>query len=46
VTQRGLRFVEKYVGEFGVERVLLGTAAGILHPCLSRDKVEMSRLTS
>ena len=42
----GLRFVEKYVREFGCERVLFGTAAGILHPCLSRDKVEMSRLAS
>ena len=42
----GLRFVEKYVREFGVERVLFGTAAGILHPGLCRDKVEMSRLTS
>jgi len=41
----GLQFVGKYVREFGRERVLFGTAAGLLHPCLSRDKVEMARLT-
>jgi len=40
----GLQFVGKYVREFGAERVLFGTAAGLLHPCLARDKVEMARL--
>jgi len=40
----GLRVIEKYVGEFGAERVLFGTAAGILHPCVTRDRVEKARI--